>query len=199
LVDLNSSLGSQADLSPEDLVKTFEAYVKEARRLQEKHKEEIELLVGAETEMIYSESLSQIKELRSRFNLEYLVGSVHHVEGIPIDFSKEMFQQAVEKLGSIDNVFLSYFDTQYELIREIQPEVIGHFDLINMFAIDHPYSPAVLEKIKRNIMAGIEIDSLFEINASGFKKSLPGAHPQIQVLKVILSSLKDLLSTAVQF
>ena len=40
--------------------------------------------------------------------------------------------QAVEEAGGIDALFCEYFDQQYELLEELEPEVVGHFDLIRM-------------------------------------------------------------------
>jgi len=194
----------EQDLYPEEVGKTtveglaatFEAYVVEARRLQAKYRDQIEIIVGAETENIYGDSIAQVRELRDRHHLEYLVGSVHHVNEVPIDFSKEMFQQAVEKAGGLDRLFEGYYDAQYQLVVEVRPEVVGHFDLVNMFCVDHPISLAVEEKIRRNIAHAVSYGALFELNASAFRKSLPGAHPQANVVKVSfplpLSLLKPL-------
>lgn len=51
--------------------------------------------------------------LVQRHKLDYLVGSVHHVGGIPIDFSEEMYLRAAEKAGGLDHLFCNYFDQQY--------------------------------------------------------------------------------------
>lgn len=93
-----------------------------------------------ETEHTGKHSLSLASELRSQYNLDYLVGSVHHVNGcvsmasrvclniasnmtfitansrIPIDFSEELFAQAEESAGGTEGVFATYFDHQYEYV-----------------------------------------------------------------------------------
>ena len=51
--------------------------------------------------------------LVQRHKLDYLVGSVHHVGGVPIDFSEEMYLLAAEKAGGMDQLFCNYFDQQY--------------------------------------------------------------------------------------
>jgi histidinol-phosphatase (PHP family) len=45
------------------LSKTFEEFVREARRLQEKYKSQITLLVGLESETITSSSTSEVLDL----------------------------------------------------------------------------------------------------------------------------------------
>ncbi len=40
-----------------------------------------------------------MQELRERYGFEYVVGSVHWVDEIPIDFSRELFDEAVTRCG----------------------------------------------------------------------------------------------------
>lgn len=183
-------------LKVEDLSEMFDAYVKEARSLQLKYKDQIKLLVGMETENIYDQTIDQILELHRKHNFDYLVGSVHHVAEMPIDFSRETFQNAVTELGGLDRMFQGYFDLQLELLERVKPEVIGHFDLINMFCFHdvegekkmvEEYSPIVWEKIVRNVKVGIQNNALFELNSSAFRKALPGAHPQSDIVQLIKS------------
>jgi len=59
----------------------------------------MEILIGVETEHIYEEDLELLKgviddALRSG-KIDFVVGSVHHADSHPIDFSKETFEQAV--------------------------------------------------------------------------------------------------------
>ena len=84
----------------------------------------------------------------------------------------------------MDSLYEGYYDAQYQLLVEIRPEVVGHFDLINMFSPAHPLSPALEAKICRNITAAVEYGALFELNSSAFRKGLPGAHPQADVVQV---------------
>jgi histidinol phosphatase-like PHP family hydrolase len=49
---------SQRGLIPKDLLKIFGDYVTEARRLQQKYKNDITILVGLETEYITDQTLS---------------------------------------------------------------------------------------------------------------------------------------------
>jgi len=168
----------------QSLADTFEKYVTEARRLQAEYQGRINLLVGAETENIVEGSVQHVKDLRERYQLDYLVGSVHHVNEIPIDFSAEMFQEAVKVAGGLDNLYEGFYDAQYQLLVQIKPEVVGHFDLINMFSQAHPLSPAVEAKIRRNITTAVEYGALFELNSSAFRKGLPGAHPQANIVQV---------------
>ncbi|KAG6876070.1 hypothetical protein C0993_005738 [Termitomyces sp. T159_Od127] len=192
------------DLYPEEtgvslaeLSSQYDRFLDEAQRLKAKYASQITLLVGLETEYITGSDLDNLESLLERVGsrVEYIVGSVHHVNTIPIDFDLATFQKA---LGSLDTgsgvhnqqeAFLSmYFDAQYELLRRFHPEIVGHFDLCRlynpglMFA-DHP---AAWVKAERNIKFAIEYGALFELNAAAFRKGWDSAYPGRDVVELIL-------------
>ncbi|XP_068701838.1 uncharacterized protein [Montipora foliosa] len=177
-------------LTPSDLQIMFTCFVKEARGLQEKYKTKISLTVGMETDVIREESFEAIQRLKREFELDYLVGSVHHVDGIPIDCGLEQFEKAEELVGGTEEVMCRYFDHQFRLLEEVSPEVIGHFDLIRAHRPEFEFSDMIWEKIVRNINFGISYGALFEINTSGASpnKKLQFPYPHRNVLEHMLKS-----------
>ncbi|KAI9106070.1 Polymerase/histidinol phosphatase-like protein [Phlyctochytrium arcticum] len=173
-------------LTPADLNKTFTNYVVVARALQSKYKDQIRLLVGAETEYIHETSLQDLVSLRKETPLDYVVGSVHHVQGHPIDFDLSRLETAENHLGGTEALFLAYFDAQYEMLRHIKPEVVGHFDLIRMFRPSHPLSNETWSKIKRNVREIKASGGLVEINSRAWKKGLPSAYPLRDILEYMI-------------
>lgn len=173
-------------MSPADLQKMFEDFVKEARHLQEKYKDKICLIVGLETDVIREDSFDRIRKLKKDLKLDYIVGSVHHVDGIPTDFSRELFEKAENQAGGTEEVMCRYFDLQYKLMEELKPEVIGHFDVIRLYRADFEITDLIWEKIVRNIDLGISYGALFEINTSGAspRKKLKYPYPHKQILQV---------------
>ncbi|CAG8839731.1 22525_t:CDS:2, partial [Gigaspora margarita] len=177
-------------LQPSDLSKTFSEFVMEARRLQEKYKSQITLLVGLESENITNSSTTEIQNLISQYHLDYLVGSVHHVHETPIDFDLETFEIALSKSeGNVnsaeENLFASYFDAQYQILKDLKPMVVGHFDVIRIYRPNVELTDFLYKKIERNIEFVVEYGGLFEINSAGFKK-LQCAYPQRDILKLII-------------
>lgn len=155
----------QAGLTPTDLHTQFIAFLSEAHRLKTKYASQITLLVGAESEYITSADLVGLDSLLNVHGdrIEYLVGSVHHVGGIPIDFDLPTFDRAIDSFSGVpsgpstslftthvnssdpdasstaaDNTkttaFLNaYLDAQYTLLTRFHPEIIGHFDLCRLY------------------------------------------------------------------
>ncbi|TFK20992.1 histidinol-phosphatase [Coprinopsis marcescibilis] len=181
----------EASVTPDDLMSQFENFLAEAHRLKTKYASQITLLVGLETEYITEADLSGLKGILEKFGhqVEYIVGSVHHVHTVPIDFDKPTYEKAIQKSSSNGDFYIAYFDAQYELFQRFKPEVIGHFDLCRLFTPDVQFSdlPLVWERIVRNIRYAANYGALFEINAAAFRKQWNTAYPGTEILQVIRS------------
>ncbi|KAJ1734532.1 hypothetical protein LPJ61_001018 [Coemansia biformis] len=183
----------EAGMTTDDLHAAFDAYVAEARRLRTKYGDQIAILIGAETEHITPDSLAEAKQLRVKHGLDYLVGSLHHVDEIPVDFSPETYDQIVQHCaGDRSEMYRRYFDSQLTMLQGLKPEVVGHFDLIRIF---HPAIPGVEDPLQtaeiralalRNIDYAISYGAVFEINTRAWKKGLQDAYPQRDILAEIL-------------
>ncbi len=175
-------------LTPELMYDRFAEYISVARELQIEYRDSVRLLVGFETEC-YTGYEAHVASLRSRFQPDYIVGSVHHVRDIVIDGSPESYAHAIEVVGGIDALFCEYFDQQYELLEILEPEVVGHFDLIRMHDKDYHgrlQSPEVRERIRRNLQRIKELGAVLDFNVRAFEKG--GTEPYVSgsILKMAL-------------
>ena len=187
-------MGFQNGLTPEDLMKQFEEYIEEAHRLKLAYREEITLLVGLETEYITSLDLDNLEKLLERFGekTEYIVGSVHHVRGIPIDFDLSTFQSCLGTFAGetehkrMEEFLCAYFDAQYEVLERFRPEIVGHVDLCRLYNPRLMFSdyPRAQEKLERNVRLAVGYGALFEASAAPFRKGWDTAYPGKDVLKV---------------
>jgi histidinol-phosphatase (PHP family) len=182
-----------------DLVKQFDDFLDEAHRLKTIYKPQICLLVGLETEYITSTDLDHLQNLLSNDSTsrsQYIVGSVHHVNEIPIDLDEDTFRKARSSIlpaGNLENehvtqdiFFSAYFDAQYDLITRFHPEIIGHIDLCRLYT---PYLrfadyPSAWSKLERNVAEAAAYGALFEVNAAAFRKGWDSAYPGEDVLQV---------------
>ena len=104
-------------------------------------------------------------KLQEGYDLDYIVGSVHHVDTIPIDFSAELFDKAEEKHKGTENLFIAYYNSQYNLLKQLKPTIIGHFDLIKMYRPDFELTDEITSVIQRNLEFAVGYGALFEINS----------------------------------
>lgn len=171
----------------------------EAHRLKDLYSNDIAILVGLETEFITTLDLDNLQTLLQRYagRIEYLVGSLHHVNGIPIDFDTETYKKALASFfvegGSPDehmeNFLCSYFDAQYELLRRFHPEVIGHIDLCRLHepCLSLESYSQVWKKLERNVRYAVDYGALFELNAAALRKGWSSSYPGEDVVKVSTS------------
>jgi histidinol-phosphatase (PHP family) len=154
------------------LYRRFEKYIETCRVLKKKYETSIHIAVGFETEF-YSGALPFIQGLMSRFQPDYLVGSVHHVNDINFDFDREHYSLATKAAGGLDALYGRYFDIQLDMITSLQPAVVGHFDLIRLFDLDYPSrleKPEIKQKILRNLEAIAKLDLILDLNVRALYK-----------------------------
>lgn len=162
----------QAGLTAATMMDRFDQYVQEARRLQRVYADQIEILVGFETEDTPG-AIDRVRQLIDRYSPDYIVGSVHHIDGIPFDYNEAAYQRAVEAAGDVEALYCRYFDRQHDLVQALTPQVVGHFDLIRIF--DSAYRrtllyPSVQERIKRNLALIQSLDLILDFNVAAIKK-----------------------------
>ncbi|GAA5845408.1 hypothetical protein JCM9279_003021 [Rhodotorula babjevae] len=188
----------ESHLTPADLAATFDAYLVEAHRLKKQHAGKLDLLVGLESEYIDDAGLDELAALIERKGnaIEYVVGSVHHCDELPIDFDKDRFDECVRQqdAASLEDrlvkLFSTYFDNQHALLKRLEPEVVGHFDLCRLYYPDTDFRALggdLWARIERNVDLAVSYGALFEVNASAFRKGWSTAYPGTEVFDLILA------------
>ncbi len=177
----------QEGLTPEFLLEDFGKYMLECRRLQEKYKTEIELYAAMEIET-YSGYEEFVPFLIDRFRPDYIVGSVHYVNDINFDYSKQMYERAADSTGGVDQMYRRYFDLQYDMIKLLKPAVVGHFDLIRIFDpeyIDRLEHPEIVAKIRRSLELVKGLDLILDLNLRALYKGAPEPYITESILKMV--------------
>ncbi len=162
----------RAGLNAAAISQRFAAYMAEARRLQQRWRKHLTILVGFEAEACRG-ALALAQQLRARFSPDYIVGSVHHVADIPFDSSPRHYAQAAACCGGLDPLYERYFDLQWEMLALLRPQVVGHFDLIRLFDPDYPRRlarPTIMRRIVRNLETVRRIGALLDFNVAALDK-----------------------------
>ncbi len=155
-----------------ELFDRFDAYFLEARRLQALHRDEIEILVGFETDA-YTGYQEAVSALIARHRPDMIVGSVHHVHDLLFDDKPSDYQRAIDLSGGIEALYCDYFDKQLELIERFQPAVVGHFDLIRIHDTDYQQrwnSDEVCSRAFRNLDRIKELGLILDLNLRALSK-----------------------------
>ncbi|AMD22139.1 HGL201Wp [Eremothecium sinecaudum] len=94
------------------------------------------IIIGMEVEACDLRHINYAIELKEKHSsvLKFCVGSVHHVNGIPIDFSEDLWLEALQSVGNnLKKLLYEYFNMQYVMLKKLRPKIVGHFDLIRLF------------------------------------------------------------------
>lgn len=174
----------RAGCTAESFQAKFYEYINVCRELQAKYRTHIKILIGFETDL-WSGYQEHIRKLINQHQPDYFVGSVHAVDDVFFETSREVYWSLVEQLGGIEQLYLRYFDCQFEMIASLKPSVIGHFDVIRgkdpHFAVTMK-RPAIVERIKRNLTLIKDLDLALDFNVSQYRKGASEPCPGCQVL-----------------
>lgn len=168
---------------------SHKAFFQEAIRLREKYHSKISIVIGFESDWIRPGSLDLINLSLQSNNVDFFVGSVHHVHTIPIDYDQADYEAAREIAGGSDqDLFADFFDAQLAMLKATRPLVIGHFDLIRLKSENPDGSfqtwPNVWERIVRNLEFVSSYGGLLEINFASLRKGMGEPYPKDEIAQV---------------
>lgn len=142
-----------AGLTAKVLQEQFADYFRELDRLQTLYRDRIRIYKAFETETLTGYP-DRVRDLVDQYRPDYIVGSVHHVNDRCFDYAPEDYNAIAGDMGSMEAMYLAYFDAQFDMIRTIRPFVVGHFDIIRIYdprGIARLSTPEILKKIQRNL------------------------------------------------
>lgn len=144
----------------------------------------LNLLIGFETEIIRAESYTHIASLLSRYKFDFIIGSVHFVHEVPIDFDRPLWEKAMALSSPPTEAGLvaAYLRDVLQMVQKLQPAVVGHLDVIRLHASEktqllQEYGPEVWELVLQVLAAVKEYDGLLELNSAGVRKGLGSPYP----------------------
>ncbi|PIE73041.1 MAG: histidinol phosphatase [Deltaproteobacteria bacterium] len=159
-------------LTPQLMWENFSLYMRECRRLQKKYASEIQLYAAVEIE-VYSGYEIFLQRLLQAFCPDYIVGSLHFVNDLCIDYSKERYDKAARAAGGLDALYCEYFDMQFAMLQKFRPAVVGHFDLIRIFDPEYRWrlqKAEIFSRITRNLALIREYGLILDYNTRALKK-----------------------------
>lgn len=154
----------------------FHDYIREVLTLKEKYKDQIEILLGIESDF-FPQHIDLYRKQYKDHPFDYLIGSVHFVHGISV-FDNSYW----EKLSHQDKI--EHKETYYQLIQQSAKSglfhILGHIDVMKTNSLDFPDIPTDI--IDETFKVISKHDVAIEINTSGEMKGC-GAFPAIDLLE----------------
>jgi histidinol-phosphatase (PHP family) len=170
----------EAGLSIDDMKLRFLEYVEACGELKNEYSDRIEVLMGAEVEIVPETSFAHLADIIKRqYWLDYLVGSVHWVDEMPFDTSQQDFDKAVANRGGLEPFLLRYYELVGEMIEQVKPEVIGHIDLPRLFCEGAPEleSDSVMKAVYTAFEKAKAVGCILDLNVGALSKGLATPYP----------------------
>lgn len=149
--------------------------------IREVAKEYPELKVRIGLEVDYRpEEEGKIKELLARFPLDYVIGSVHEMNGWIFDMPG---QEGAHRERDADKMYQEYFSWIEMAAASGLFTTIGHFDLIKIFGV-RPKTDVL--KLAAPALTRIQENGLvLELNTAGRYKPVGEFYPEVKLIEEI--------------
>lgn len=153
-------------------LKNIDEYISTIRNLQKKYKNELEIYVGIEEDAY---------QWTNREKFDYLLGSSHYlkVDGVyhQLDCGVEKLQKCLDAFsGDPLKLAEAYYSQFVSYIKERQPDIVGHFDLITKYEeseTDWFLSNPEYHKLSEKYMKiAVQNDVIFELNTGGIARGI---------------------------
>lgn len=158
----------------------FPTYINEVLELKKQYKDDIDVLLGVESDF-FPEYLTYYRNELAKYPFDYIIGSVHSVKDVSI-FNKNRWNGLTIKAKS------ELKDAYYRLIGQFAKtglfQILGHIDAMKA------YYPAFSEinspELEKTLEIIGEYDIAIEVNTSGSEKDCGGWYPADDILEKAL-------------
>ena len=160
----------------------MDRYEEEIKKLKEKYKGKIEILLGYEVDFTPVVD----KRVLER-NVDYLIGSVHFLDNWGFDnpeFIKEWDKR------DVDDVYREYFSKIEKMASSKLFDIAGHIDLVKVFG--HKPKTDIKDLAKDALKAIKKSGMAIEINTAGLRKPVKELYPSNELLEMILNEGIDI-------
>lgn len=149
----------------------YEKNVKDAR---DRFKGQIDILLGYEVD--YLKGYMDERVLKA--DVDYLIGSVHFIDGWGFDNPEFIGRYESE---DIDEIWQKYFDAIEEMAKSKLFDIVGHLDLIKVFKFMP--NKNITKMATKALQAIKDADMSIEINMAGYRKPIAEAYPSKELLE----------------
>jgi histidinol-phosphatase (PHP family) len=163
-------------------------YEQDILNLKEKYKKDIKILLGYEVD--YFEGDYFLDSL-SNSNIDYLIGSIHFIPENDSKYSlfnskfwgfdnPEFINQY--KTKDIDKIWEDYFKAVKMMVKSGKFDIVGHFDLIKVFAF---FPKKDIRLLVEDTLKEIQKSNMvLEINPAGLRKPVKEQYPSKTILQL---------------
>lgn len=164
-------------------------YVEEVREVQESCP--IPVRLGLEVDFFPGQA-EIIADLLLPYGFDYLIGSVHFVEGFAVDESSEFWEALTQ--AEIDDIHRKYWQVVAAMADTRTFHVAGHLDILKKF--DFRPSQDFNQEIATALDAIAAAGMILELNTSGWGKPCHESYPSEAILREAIMRRIPIVVTA---
>lgn len=154
----------------------FPLYIKEVLSLKQEYKEQIEVLLGVESDF-FPKHAEVYRSVYDQYPFDYIIGSVHAVGGISI-FNRNRWK----KLNLQDKIAVkeAYYEQIMLSAKSGMFDILGHIDAMRGY---YPiFGDIPTDTVDQTLQVIADCDVAIEINTSGSTKECGGWYPADDLL-----------------
>ena len=174
------------------LQRNFSDYTRSVNALATEFADRLTVLRGYEAEIVptatYRAQMLGYREQTlpdhpQKRAFDYCVGSVHYVDEIVIDYTREHYRKAVEFCGGFEAFVVRYYSEVVKMVTTLEPNVVGHLDLYKRFAKAAGYGEEAMRTPRIRAVALVALEAIrasgaiLDLNTAGWRKGLGEPYP----------------------
>jgi len=125
----------------------------------------------------FNDMEKEIYDFISPLRLDYVLGSVHYLNGESVDSNPEFYSGK-----DFDKIFSDYFDLVCEAVSSGLFDLISHCDLVRIYGKNFSADPSYL--YEHLAMTFARHDIAFEVNTNGMNRPLGDFYPDVRFLHI---------------
>ncbi len=159
----------------------LQTYCDTIKKLKVKYNDEIQIYLGLEVDYI-PDAIGPSSPQFSGLELDYTIGSIHFMknlkngEYLSVDESVQGFNKLLKEIfnGKIQDFISYYYLLIRQMIREHNPSIIGHLDLVKKFNSNNEYfyedEKWYINEVYQTLQVIAAVGSVLEINTGGISR-----------------------------
>lgn len=171
------------------------SYCDTIKNLKAKYKDQIQIYLGLEVDYIPNVSGPSSPQF-SGLELDFTIGSIHFMknphngEYLSVDENAPCFERIMQEVfkGKIQDFISYYYTLIRQMIREHNPSIIGHLDLVKKFNSNNEFfredEKWYIDEVNQTLQVIAAAGSIVEINTGGISRGyIKSLYPSTWILK----------------
>ncbi len=151
-------------------------------KIKTKHRHDINIRLGIEVDYIPGRE-EKIKEIIHQKEYDYIIGSVHYIDGWGFDHPdyRERFDYQ-----DIDDIYSRYADLLIKMVQSGFFDIVGHLDLIKIWG-HRPHKKSSLYYLEPVLQVIKKYGLAVEINSAGLRKTVEELYPASKLVEMMFA------------